>query len=88
MRQDASEHGKIFFKGEMLFRFRECCGAIGERNNAEALLVTRARCRLDTAVRQEAGDHQSLDPARAKDEVEIRAGKGVKPALSFDDNVR
>ena len=87
MRQDSGKHGEILFKGEALLLFGQRRGAIRECNDAETLLVTRACRRFDTAVRQEAGDHQSLDPARTKDKVEVCAGEGVESALSFDNDV-
>jgi hypothetical protein len=87
MRQDSGKHGEVFFKREVLLLFGQRRGAIGERNNAEALLVTCTCRRFNAAVRQEAGDHQSLDPARTKDKVEVCAGEGVESALPLDNDV-
>src|SRR6202165_2071950 len=61
--------------------------AVLERDDLEPALVGAAHGRFDTHVGEKAGQRHGLDALAPQDEIEVGARKGVKPTLSFDDDV-
>jgi hypothetical protein len=66
MSDDPGKHRQVLLERELLFFRGEGCCAFRECNHSEPLLVAGTSRRFDTAIGQESGNGECLDPAWAK----------------------
>ena len=70
-----------------MFGRRRRGGAVGQRDDAVAVLVARSHRRLDAAVGEESGEDDRLDSLAAQNEIDVGAREGVEAALALDEDV-
>src|ERR1700733_9300384 len=87
MRHRLREHGIVLLDRGLLLFLTDRRGAVLERDDVIALLVSGPHGRLDTAIGQESAERDGRYATAAQDEIEIGGGEAAKAPFAFDDDV-